>query len=624
MFVVPGFQRLKAGGNSLLWLKYASSIASLSLWMLISWQHAYTWLILLWICTTTRASCPSHCTCDKDQRGKHKTSCLKGGMIQLPTRELDPAVEILEIDAPAEIPNSLTISPVFQHLKHLEELIVRRSQLKQLGMHSFWGVPTIRVLDFTFNNLTSVLDHNFRGLLNLVELNLDHNRISNLQSGVFKHLTELRILSLRFNLLVELVPRMFMKLGKLHVLKLSGNPFEELDPEAFKDIPEVRTLECRSCGLPRINTQIYHLLPYLNHLDLGNNRMQFLEADEFTDLHKLHSLKLDGNQFPVILENTFVHQTQMKYLNVARNRLAKITNTSFRNLTSLQELDISYNKLDKLEPLAMQHVAGTLEKFSMSGNNFNLLVIRDVLQTLYKVNELHIAKMGIRELPEHFLPHTIRKLNISCNNFTELTIEMLPKQINELDISHNKLKGLSDRVIAKLDTLKSVNLSSNPWSCDLCHITPILLRVNRTNLFKNSICDSPKYLKGSTLTILQLADLTSCKNSESGNENKQSVLGTNISTLLVGVMCFLVLLSFSVIYVVYSCMRRRTLNMREIEKREREREIASLSDPVAVFSKDNITFKFPLDLTDNKVSVCTIDDIKRHSQTSCIPNGTVI
>lgn len=208
--------------------------------MLISWQHASIWLILLWICTPTSTLCPSLCTCEKDHRGKHRTSCLKGGITQLPMKEVDTNVEILEIDAPTKNPNSLTISPIFQHLKHLEELIVRRSQLKQLGMHSFWGVPSIKVLDFTFNNITSVLDHNFRGLVNLVELNLDHNRISNMQSGAFKHLTELRILSLRFNLLVELVPRMFMKLGKLHVLRLSGNTFEELDPEAFKDIPVSR------------------------------------------------------------------------------------------------------------------------------------------------------------------------------------------------------------------------------------------------------------------------------------------------------------------------------------------------------------------------------------------------
>ncbi|KAK9872306.1 hypothetical protein WA026_017111 [Henosepilachna vigintioctopunctata] len=71
-------------------------------------------------------------------------------------------------------------------------------------------------------------------------------------------------------------------------------------------------------------------------------------------------------------------------------------------------------------------------------------------------------------------------------------------------------------------------------------------------------------------------------------------------------------------------MRRRTLNLREQEKRERERTNVSLSDPVAIFSKDNITFKFPLDLTENKVGVCTIDDIKRHAQTANVPNGTVI
>ncbi|KAK9872304.1 hypothetical protein WA026_017109 [Henosepilachna vigintioctopunctata] len=205
--------------------------------MLICWQNGYIWLILLWLCTTTDALCPSYCTCKQDDRGKRKVSCLKGGMTQIPTIEIDASTEVLEIDAQENITNTLTISPIFQQLKRLEEVIIRRSNIHQLGMHSFWGVPTIKFMDFKFNKISSVSDHNFRGLVNLVELNLDHNQISILQSGVFKHLTELRILSLRYNLLAELVPRMFMKLGKLHVLRLSGNSFDELDPEAFKDIP---------------------------------------------------------------------------------------------------------------------------------------------------------------------------------------------------------------------------------------------------------------------------------------------------------------------------------------------------------------------------------------------------
>ncbi|KAL3276284.1 hypothetical protein HHI36_024087 [Cryptolaemus montrouzieri] len=390
------------------------------------------------------------------------------------------------------------------------------------------------------------------------------------------------------------------------------------------DYMELRDLECRSCGLRRINTQIYHLLPYLNHLDLSYNSLQFLEADEFHDLHKLHSLKLDGNQLPVVLENTFVHQTQLKYLNLARNRLAKITNTAFRNLTSLQELDISYNKLDKLEYIAMHHIAETLQKFRMSGNFFSLLTIRNVLQTLYKVVDVEMAQMGIKELPEDFLPDRIRKLNISHNDITELTIEMLPEQIVDLDASNNKLKGLNEKFISKLETLKAVNMNFNPWSCDLCSITSILLRINRTNFFKNSTCASPNYLKEIPFTNLRLADLTSCENDKTEEGNQQNTSKDNTSILLIGLICFLVFLLMSVIYVVFSCMKRRTLNLREREKREREMANFSLSDPVAVFSKDNITFKFPLDLTENRVSVSTIDDIKRHAQTAGIPNGTVI
>ncbi|KAJ8931518.1 hypothetical protein NQ314_015556 [Rhamnusium bicolor] len=381
---------------------------------------------------------------------------------------------------------------------------------------------------------------------------------------------------------------------------------------------DLRVLELRGCGLKRINTQLYHLLPYLTHLDLGNNQIQFIAEDEFQDLHRLHTLKLDGNLLPVILEKTFVNQQQLKFLCLARNRLAKITDTAFLNLTSLIELDISFNKLNKIESFALTHIAESLQKLLISGNSFSLSLIKMILQTLYRVWHLDASQMKLRSIPERFLPDRIKKLNISWNNITTISVQTFPRQLQELDMSHNQLKGLNDSVIIKLETLKFVNLSANPWHCSLCHITSILFRVNKTDLFKNLSCASPKNLKGRKLTSLRLEDITTCNSKQNEDENSSS---DNKLSLLIGLICIVIFAILSIIFVVCSCVRRHSTNVARQQKRAAEHAENSLQSATAIFCKGEISFKFPLDLTERKMSVSTIDEIKRDSQQS-LPNGT--
>ncbi|KAF5274721.1 hypothetical protein FQA39_LY07113 [Lamprigera yunnana] len=204
--------------------------------MLLHWHLLLTCFMLIWLCTSS-AMCPLNCSCTLNSKGRKITSCIQGGMTNsIPVNDMDSEMEVLDISAPENNWNLLIIGPVFQKFKTLEEIRITRSNVVQIGMHSFWGVPSVKVLDLTFNNISAVFDHNFRGLVNLIELHLDDNLIKRLPSGVFKHMTELRILTLERNRIEELVPRMFARLSKLQVLKLSENNLTELLPEAFKDI----------------------------------------------------------------------------------------------------------------------------------------------------------------------------------------------------------------------------------------------------------------------------------------------------------------------------------------------------------------------------------------------------
>ncbi|XP_030749693.1 carboxypeptidase N subunit 2-like [Sitophilus oryzae] len=384
---------------------------------------------------------------------------------------------------------------------------------------------------------------------------------------------------------------------------------------------ELRTLECRHCGLRRINTQIYHLLPYLTHLDLGYNRIQFLASDEFQDLHRLHSLKLDGNMFPVILEHTFVNQQQLKYLNLARNRIAKVPDTSLKNLSSLVELDLGYNKLSKTEGLVFVHVNKTLERLVLSGNNLKQEFIKSIVGVLGKVRDLSLAHMKLASVSSGFFPDRIRNLNLSGNNFSEVTVDMFPRQLFSLDLSKNEIKGLNDSVVSFLESIKRVDITDNPWTCTWCYITDLFFRVNDTNLFQNATCAFPSILKGKRLTKLNSDEIPSCGSTENNPDSSSSM---NKKGLLIGLVCIVTFAVFSVVFVVCSCVKRHHRNAVRRAKRAAECQENNVEhlQTAAIFSKSEISFQFPLDLTERKLSVSTIAEIKKDERQG-MSNGTI-
>lgn len=64
-------------------------------------------------------------------------------MKQIPIKEFDEEINVIVIRKPK---HTLVLGPVFQSLKKLEILRVIEANVPSIGMHSFWGVPTLRIL----------------------------------------------------------------------------------------------------------------------------------------------------------------------------------------------------------------------------------------------------------------------------------------------------------------------------------------------------------------------------------------------------------------------------------------------------------------------------------------------
>lgn len=407
---------------------------------------------------------------------------------------------------------------------------------------------------------------------------------------------------------------------------------------------ELRVLECRSCGLRNINTQIYHLLPHLTTLDLGDNDFFYLTNDEFYDLRKLRYLWLDGNHLPVVLEKTFIMQRELQKISLARNRLAKVTNTAFANVTTLTELDISYNKLIHIEPAVFHPVLDSLEKLDVSGNNIAMAELKYGLQGLANLRYLGLADLNLTEVPVSLLLYheKLRSLNLSGNLLETFPSQVHLPQLVELDLSRNKFTGFEEKAMHRLDQVPTVHLVDNPWSCDLCNIVPLLSRMNKTTTsssMRSITCASPRYLNGRTLGSLQDSELNWCGEndlyeSKDGNFFANTMRDYGHVLIIVGTSVgVLVLMVGSVALVRVCCFKQRRQPQNyyvEADKVSRasqstQEAIFENTAATAVFGQNGeISFKFPLELSEKKLSISTIDDMKKETKLgtgNSVPNG---
>ena len=93
-------------------------------------------------------ACPKECRCSLDDRGRKRILCGAGGLKDpIPVLDMASDTEVMILTAPENNPNTLTLGPIFNGLRKLEEIHVTRSGVPALGAHSFWGLNRLRILN---------------------------------------------------------------------------------------------------------------------------------------------------------------------------------------------------------------------------------------------------------------------------------------------------------------------------------------------------------------------------------------------------------------------------------------------------------------------------------------------
>lgn len=377
--------------------------------------------------------------------------------------------------------------------------------------------------------------------------------------------------------------------------------------------------ECRGCGFEEMDPEIYSLVPYLIHLDLGDNNISHLAPKEFQHLTDLKSINLDGNRISTISENIFSQQIQVKTLNLARNGLYELNPNSFVNLRSLIELDLSFNKLEHVDATVLKPIESTLEKLVLSGNHVPMGEIRDLLWKNHVLTILEIADCGLPEISDSVIPESLSVLNLAGNYLSMISPDILPNTLRELDLSRNHFRGFSEEFMQKIETIPKLKLDSNPWTCDLCHIVPLLSKVNRSDIYTLK-CASPYHYENKLLGTIHRDQLTGCTAPSYTSSDANFFLtvdDTKIGIIAAGAsVALVVFIIFAVLAAFLFSKRHAARYYTHEEKRADERE--SIFENQSPLFGEELSFKFPMDTSERKVAIATIDEIKNHA----LSNGT--
>lgn len=186
----------------------------------------------------------------------------------------------------------------------------------------FLNIPSLKSLDISSCNITSLPEETFVRLPSLEELTLARNDLRDLPRKVFLHLKSLKYLYLSHNLLTSLHGDLFVMSRKIVILDLSNNKLQTLHPQMFTFLENVEILKLSGNRLKTVDFDVFAPLINLENLYLDRNVLNVLNGSQFSALNNLTHLDISGNSLDSLQLLLMCHLENLTYLKVSDNGLA--------------------------------------------------------------------------------------------------------------------------------------------------------------------------------------------------------------------------------------------------------------------------------------------------------------
>lgn len=282
-----------------------------------------------------------------------------------------------------------------------------RNQIASLSDHAFRGIIKLELLDLSMNQLENLNENVFEPVRStLIQLKLNHNKLNKMSakdlSKVLSTLTSLKSLTMRHNSLNEL-PNL-SKVAKLEELSLSYNQIELLTDRNGNE----------------------QLLPNtLIDLSLEHNRIKHINDDTFSHLKHLKYLNLESNQITTISDASFAHLTRLTHLNLGKNFIKQIPTKIFYTLINLERVDLS----------AQNQMLKIIDDYSF-----------DRQSNSRPIKKIDLSKNRIAKISN--------KAFCSMNESNPFT------NIKEIDLANNPLQNINSCILRQLSKGASEQLTS--------------------------------------------------------------------------------------------------------------------------------------------------------------------
>ncbi|XP_072938716.1 uncharacterized protein kek1 [Epargyreus clarus] len=200
-------------------------------------------------------------------------------------------------------------------------------------------------------------------------------------------------------------------------------------------------------------------------------------------------LDLSGNNLQILPQEAFAKtglvNLQRVYL---RNcNIGQINDRAFKGLTNLVELDLSHNLLTQIPSNSFKD-APFLRDLTLASNPI-LKIHSDALSNLGSVVKLDLSRCDIRD--------------IAADVFRNL------RALESLKLNHNNLRDLPLSSLERVEKLRVIDLSDNPWTCD-CRLRDLKQWLSKHKLFSSPSCASPTRLANRPFSELSIEEFA-CK-----------------------------------------------------------------------------------------------------------------
>nr|XP_039261363.1 insulin-like growth factor-binding protein complex acid labile subunit [Styela clava] len=415
-------------------------------------KRLYVLFALLISCIKEVYLCPGKCTCTDIS-----TNCSGTGLTSFPA---DLPESTIRIELRYNNISSI-VEDDFKGLKNLISLDLRFNKLKNIGDEALFILDNLEILNLDHNELLMSDAGMFVYVeYSLINLTVSHNEMAGqLSRDIFQYMSKLKYLDLSFNSIKSIQSRSFPE--SLTYLDLSNNPIASMAIGVFRDLENLVYLDMRETQLKSVANYFADCIS-LHTLLLGGYNLASMSQESLQGLHNLATLSLEYTSLHILPDNVFLPTPNLNVLRLEGNKKLTITTNIISPLTNLTVL---YFEDNGFIDLSFVNVLRTLEALFISGNSLTSI---PALGNLKILKILDISRNVVKRLSLDWPLNELEMLNLSSNSISDVDKSFFSKLpgLRSVDLTSNVLTHLVSSWFVKNDKLKEIITGNNPWTCD--------------------------------------------------------------------------------------------------------------------------------------------------------------